>query len=173
MLNLETFFSEGYVKHLDSNIDVSQYEDYNFPDCTDNEIFEKTKQSDVERFACQHHLLELHEYLGQEYVSKLFNEYEIKERDLWDGVDHRSRVWHNDHEQGDPFNSTFLVYIDEQTEENGNFIAVRGPNSEKYEYPKRGEFMWLNQKEMFQHKANHQSGLRRLVGFEFYIPALL
>ncbi len=171
-IDFTNFFTNGYILHRDANIDVSEFDSYNFPDCTDSEEVIYNAQSPIEKAICQAHLMQLHNYLANNYVSKIFDNFEFKERDIWNGVDIGSIEWHNDHEDGDPFNSTILLYLDDNTPENGNFIAVRGPNSENILYPRRGEFVWLNKKKIFQHKAKHTSGKRRLLGFEFYIPGL-
>ena len=53
-----------------------------------------------------------------------FDEFEMKDCAMWSGVDEGSREWHNDFEDGDAFNSNILVYMDDNTEENGNNIQV-------------------------------------------------
>lgn len=172
MIQFDNFFSHGYILHCDENINVSKYDSYTFPDCTKSEEEILKAQGPQEKAICQLDLQVLHEYLAKNYVSKLFANYDIMHRDLWCGVDEGSVEWHNDHEDGDPFNSTILVYMDDNTPENGNFIAVRGPAVETILYPKRGEFIWLNQKKIFQHKAKHNSGVRRVLGFEFFVHDL-
>lgn len=171
-IDFTKFFTDGYILYRDESINVSVFDCYNFPDCTDTEQKIILAQSPQEKANCKQHLNIIHKYLAENYVSKIFKNFEIKENDIWNGVDEGSRRWHNDYEDGDPFNVTFLIYLDDNTPENGNFIGVRGPGVENILYPKRGEFIWLNQKKIFQHIAKHSSGKRRLLGFEFFISEL-
>lgn len=172
MIDFSKFFIDGYIQHYDENIDINEFEKYSFQDCRDENSCNYHSQNKVEKHMSQLQLGEVHRYLADTYVSKLFTDFQFKECDLWSGVDDGSKEWHNDHIDGDPFNTTFLIYLDDNTPENGNYIAVRGPDTEITLYPKRGDFIWLNQNRMFEHKAKHNSGQRRVLGFEFYIPAL-
>jgi len=173
MIPFDDFFVKGYILYRDPLIDVSKFDHYDFPDCTDTNENIFNAQISLKKTMCQQQLKEIHQYLSDNYVSKIFKNFEMKEFDIWNGVDEGSIKWHNDYEDGDPFNSTFLIYLDDNTPENGNFIAIRSPDCENILYPKRGDFVWLNQKKIFQHKAKHQSGKRRLLGFEFFIDDLI
>ena len=172
MIDFSKFFINGYIQHYDENINLSVFDKYNFPDCTSSEFDIKNALSFEEKVICENYLEDIHHYVADKYVSVIFENFELKEHALWSGVDDGSKEWHNDHIDGDPFNTTFLIYLDDNTPENGNYIAVRGPDTENTLYPKRGDFVWLNQNRMFEHKAKHNSGQRRVLGFEFYIPAL-
>jgi hypothetical protein len=166
-VKFENLFTDGYLLHKDDSIDIGYFDQFSFPDC--NQEGEMSLDLPEEGF---NRLTAIHKYLAETYVAPVFPDFEIKEHAIWNGVDSGSSRWHNDFEDGDPFNLTFLIYLDDNTEENGNHLAVRGPAVENTIYPKRGEFICLNQKRIFYHKACHKSGMRRILGFEFFIPAL-
>lgn len=167
MLQLENLFIDGYILHKDDSIDIAYFDQFEFKHCdVEGELSLELPQEALVR------LDSIHKYLADAYVSKIFPEFEPKEHSIWNGVDAGSSRWHNDYEDGDPFNLTFLIYLDDNTEENGNHLAVRGSGEEHILYPKRGEFICLNQKRTFKHKACHKSGMRRILGFEFFVPAL-
>ena len=65
-----------------------------------------------------------------------------------------------------------LIYLDDNTKQNGNNIQVRTGDYHFTLYPKRRDFVWLNQKKCFQHRAQHLSGIRRVLSFEYLVPAL-
>lgn len=165
--DIDRLFTEGFFHTLDENIDVAFFDQFQFPDCDQ----EGEMSLDLPEFGVER-LRQIHDYLEKEYVSKIFPEYEKKEFAMWNGVDAGSARWHNDYEDGDPFNLTFLIYLDNNTPENGNHISISGPGCETTVYPKRGTMICLNQKKIFKHKACHYSGMRRLIGFEFFVPAL-
>ena len=169
-MDLTNFFLYGYIHHRDSNIQVESFDDANFVDCStlrDNVDVQRADSRYVDK------LNALHDYLGKTYIKQLFDEYTLTQCAMWAGVDSGSSVWHNDHKQGGRFTSNLLVYLDDNNQELGNFIQVRGSGFEHTIYPKRGDFVWLNQKSCFEHRAQNDNGLRRVLSFEFYIPALL
>ena len=68
-------------------------------------------------------------------------------------------------------NSNILVYLEEGTMENDNYIEVLGVDKCRI-YPLRGDFVWLNQQPQFEHRANNGEGIRRVIHFPYYIPSL-
>lgn len=137
------------------------FKTFEFPDCNDGdaEFGEKATQ-----------LLQIvHQHVASKYVSTLFDEYEVGQFGMWAGVDSLSKDWHND--SNNEFNSNFLVYLDDG-EQYGNSIEIKTPTEEFKIYPKKNQFVWLNQNKKFLHRATHTSGPRRLLSFEFKIPAL-
>lgn len=166
MDKLQSFFVDGYVHAtLEEDVDISIFDTMTFVDCTQPEelwLDENAKS----------HLKVLHNYFAERYISKIFGAFEMKDCAMWSGVDEGSREWHNDYEDGDSFNSNILVYLDDNTVDNGNNIQVRDAANHWTLYPKRRDFVWLNQKKCFQHRAQHKSGVRRVLSFEYLIPAL-
>ena len=65
-------------------------------------------------------------------------------------------------------NSNVLVYLDD-TREHKNGIDVKSQIEEYNITPKENEFVWLNQGKMYQHKASHNGGRRRILSFEYWI----
>lgn len=166
MTNEQTFFIDGYWHDtLPENIDIDGFDKFDFKDCTQPEELwlDPAAQKDLN---C------IHKWLADEYISKMFDDFEMKQCAMWSGVDEGSRNWHNDYEDGDSFNSNILIYLDDNTKANGNNIQVRTGDYHFTLYPKRRDFVWLNQKKCFQHRAQHLSGTRRVLSFEYLIPAL-
>lgn len=162
----QTFFVDGYwLGTLPDNLDIEMFETFDFKDCNQpEEIWLDPKaKSDLSR---------IHQWFADNYVSKMFDDFEMKDCAMWSGVDEGSRNWHNDFEDGDAFNSNILVYMDDNTEENGNNIQVASNDYINILYPSRRDFVWLNQKKCFQHRATHKSGVRRVLSFEYLVPAL-
>jgi len=167
MTNEQTFFIDGYWHGtLPNNLDIDRFETFKFIDCTQPEDLWLDP-------AAKRELDFIHKWLADTYISTIFNEYELKDTAMWSGVDHGSREWHNDFEDSNKFNSNILIYMDDNTKWNGNNIQVRTSDYHYYLYPKRGDFIWLNQKKCFEHRAAHKSGQRRVLSFEYLIPALL
>ena len=110
----------------------------------------------------------LHQHIGRRYVSTVFNEYTIIKNSMWSGVDSLSKDWHNKGCQES--NSSFLIYLDDG-ETYGNSIEIKTPSEEFKIYPKKNQFVWLNQDKKFSYRETHVSGPRRLLSFEFKIPA--
>lgn len=164
---IENFFLHGY--YLDENLgmDFSDYKSMNFKDCNDKDEdswLDKRYLSDLKK---------IQEFFADRYISSIFTNYELKDCGMWEGVDDGSSKWHNDYLDGDTFNSNILVYLDDNTIENGNSIEVRGPGFTHKLYPKANQLIWLNQKRIFEHRATHSSGRRRILSFEYFIPELV
>ena len=168
-MNLEDFFIKGFVTGvLDKSIDLKEFYQYEFIHCEDEDISWNNPEA-------ENKIRTLQKYFADTYVSKIFNDFEYKDVCMWAGVDSGSAVWHNDFEDGDKFNSNVLVYLDDLTPDNGNKIKIRDNTTLKEYtiYPKKGNFVWLNQQKHYEHKATHNSGNRRVVCFKYLIPALI
>lgn len=166
-----SFFANGYLHgHL------SEVSNYNFDQFTFVDCFNYDKESDkspIVDIRAKDILMEIYRLLEDRYIKQMFDRYQLLEMSMWQGVDDLSRTWHNDYIKGKTFNSNILVYLDEGNEINGNFIEVKNQIEEFKIYHKAGDFVWLNQKENFRHKATHNSGQRRLISYELMIPDLL
>lgn len=166
MTDEQTFFIDGYIHGtLPFNLDIDRFDKFNFIDCTQPEDLWTAPEAEFD-------LAIIHKWLADKYVSKLFDDFEMKDCAMWSGVDHGSREWHNDFEDSNKFNSNILIYLDDNTKQNGNNIQVKTHDYIFKLYPKRRDFVWLNQKKCFEHRAAHKTGERRVLSFEYLIPAL-
>lgn len=166
-----SFFSNGYLHGHIPEVNSYDFSQFEFVDC-----FKHAKVLDLKPVIDEraHNVLtEIYQLIEDRYIRHMFDRYELLEMSMWEGVDELSRTWHNDYIKGKTFNSNILVYLDEGNEENGNFIEVKNQEEEFKIYHKAGDFVWLNQKHIFRHKATHTSGQRRLISYELMIPDLL
>jgi hypothetical protein len=157
------FFTNGFVTGQIEMDAAFLFKKFEFPSCDNDD-----PTPDINPSA--KNLLDiLHKHIAQKYVSALFADFSIGENAMWSGVDSMSTDWHNDGREG--FNSNFLVYLDDG-EAYGNKIEVKAVTEQFTIFPKKNQFVWLNQSGGFLHKATHVSGPRRVLSFEFDIPAL-
>jgi hypothetical protein len=159
----DNFLFLGYYYDECPNIDFSFFEDKEFKDCT-------LKEPQFLNYEIKQRLKQYQKKLSEIYISEFFDNFEYRDCGMWKGVDEGSSKWHNDYLDGDNFNSNILVYLDDNNEKNGNSIEVRGPGFSHKIYPQKNQLIWLNQKRIFQHKATHSGGERRLLSFEYFIP---
>lgn len=158
---MNEFLTNGFATGV-LTLDVAfLFKRFPFPNCNDGEA---TPSPEAEMY-----LQSLHEHIATKYVSTMFDEFGFGEHNMWSGVDGPSQEWHND--SCDEFNSNFLVYLDDGEMYN-NFIEVKTPVEEFKIYPKKNQFVWLNQNQRFLHRATHTEGPRRVLSFEFKIPAI-
>jgi len=164
--NITDFFIFGYFLDETPNIDITEFKTMHFQNCNtvaDDFKLDQDTQCKLER---------IHAYLAEHYVSQVFSKFDLRECNMWDGVDPKSSIWHNDYFSNSAFNSNILIYLDDNTEDNGNSIEVRSNESYVKLHPKENQLLWLNQQHTFQHKATHATGRRRLLSFEFFIDEL-
>lgn len=163
--DVNSFFINGYMHgHIDEieSIDFNKYE---FVNCAhDPEPNGKADESIITL------LDKIYDKLKTEYVGKLFHDFTLHESNIWQGVDSGSKEWHNDYDEYKSFNSNILVYLDDSYGK--NTIEIRNEFEEFVIYPKKGDFVWLNQNPKFEHRAKHVEGIRRLMSFEIYINGL-
>ncbi len=153
--NLDSFFINGFYKgHIDFIEDIN-FNNYKFIDC--NEEF-RLLDKQLEPI-----LLRVKEHLIKNHVSVIFDKYNIIDQYAWSGVDGYSKEWHNDLKEG--FDSNVIVYLDDSLGE--NTIEFKNQTEQFKIYPKKGDFVWINQSKQFQHKATHITGNRRVMGFDF------
>ena len=167
--NLTSYFTDGYFMDnlftCTPSVNLTIFDAFNFTDSLNEEDL------NIDPFA-KELLNDMHQYFAKKWIELIFVDYELKVNGMWSGVDEGSMKWHNDFEDGDPFNSNILVYLND-TDDKENNIQVRtnkGPGT--ILHPQRGDFVWLNQSSCFEHKASHNSGTRRLLSFEFLISGL-
>jgi len=158
---LENFLLNGFATGIMQSDLAFLFKRFQFADCNDGD-------SEIDPEAVNL-LNALHSFISNTYVSPLFSEYTIARSCMWTGVDSLSKDWHNDNCA--EFNSNFLIYLDDG-ETYGNSIEIKTPSEEFKIYPKKNQFVWLNQDKKFLHRATHVSGPRRLLSFEFKIPAI-
>ena len=160
-----SFFVNGYIHGHISDIESIDFDKYEFVDCTNNPEYDGLADQNIMPL-----LDEVYDKLKTEYISKLFQNFNLHERNIWQGVDAGSKEWHNDYAEYKSFNSNILVYLDDSYGK--NTIEVRNESEEFIIYPKKGDFVWLNQNPKFEHRARHIEGIRRLISFEMYINDL-
>ncbi len=163
-MQLDDFFVKGYYTDILSIDIASEFSNYVFADCRVSDSMHIAQ--DVKA-----RLNELHLYLAENYVSKIFSSYKTLGNGMWDNVDNGSDTWHNDLSDGKLLNSNILLYIDDNRLYN-NSIMVRNKIEEFKIQPQPNQLIWLNQSTCFEHKAVHNSGSRRLLSFEFFIDGL-
>jgi hypothetical protein len=162
---ITNFFVNGYIHgHIDEIVSID-FDKYTFIDCNnencENMVFDASLTPLLNKF---------YKILEDRFVSKIFNSYTLYQLNAWKGVDSYSSEWHNDFTSTSNFNSNILIYLDDSYDK--NTIEVRNAFEEFVIYPKKGDFVWLNQNPKFEHRARHVEGIRRLISFEMYINDL-
>lgn len=162
--NLDSFFINGFYYGNIDRICQIDFDKYNFLHCNKVEgVVRPDLESELKTI-----IEETKVFLVENYISKVFTNYQFLDYYAWEGVDPGSSVWHNDKREG--FNSNILVYLDDSL--GCNTIEVKSDNEEFKMYPKKGDFIWLNQSTRFLHRATHIQGRRRVFSFEFNIDDL-
>lgn len=170
----EDFFIKGYAKGMyDNESALSFFDSFVFQDA---ELVDRRPPPGSEKA-----LNDIATFMKENYINQIFDDVTIKQVSMWQSVDGPSSDWHNDRYykkidentwEGHRFNSNILIYLDKNSKEIGNSIEFKNQNEEFIEYPSRGDFVWINQSQGFQHRATHKQGSRRVLSFEYYIPAL-
>jgi hypothetical protein len=157
---LDNFLIKGYAIFSNPNlIDLSLFKIINveieedLPDVTDT--LEK------------HLLQQFVDYVSEQYVSKVYDNFEIRCVNVWDGVDLGSMCWHNDLVENFDFN--VLYYYDNTSIDVGGQIEFKYPGGEDIVYPQAGNLIFINQSLQFQHKANRSTAPRRVASIEYKI----
>ena len=86
---LDDFFVKGYYTDILSIDIASEFSNHVFANCRVSDSMDIAQ--DVKA-----RLNELHLYLAENYVSKIFSSYKILGNGMWDNVDNGSDTWHND-----------------------------------------------------------------------------
>ena len=166
-MNTYDFFVNGYIQgHLDE-IDNYDFSEFVFLDCSEKDDIDNNPITEKK---AKKYLTEIYNILLDKYLSKLFPNIELLAQSMWQGVDRKAKEWHTDYAENNNFNSNLLLYLDDNY---GNSIQVKNQVEEFVIYPTRGDFMWLNQNKIFQHRAKHIAGPRRLLGYDMYIHGLM
>jgi hypothetical protein len=105
------------------------------------------------------------------YVSALDPEFKRLACQMVQGVNKRARVWHNDVVYDYDMNLTFLVYLDDTTEFKNGF-DICNQIEEWNILPKPGDMIMMMVNKKFHHKGNYNGGKRRVVLFDYFVPAL-
>ena len=88
-MQLTDFFVKGYYSDILNTDILAEFDNYKFVNCQENSSMHIT---DV----IQKKLDDLHLYLAETYVSKVFSSYRLLNNGMWDNVDSGSSEWHND-----------------------------------------------------------------------------
>ena len=155
------FFLKGFM-HGRFFEPIDDFYNFTFPDCT-RHTPENITQPAKEQLEI------LHAVVGERLISYLFKHYELRDCGMWEGVDDYSKIWHNDFEGDKKMNTNVLVYLDDAAPY-ANTIEVKSNETEYTIIPDKGDFVWLNQtKNIYQHRATHNGGRRRILSFEYFI----
>jgi hypothetical protein len=106
-------------------------------------------------------------YISENYVSTLYNNFEVTYYSVWNGVHEGSTKWHNDSDEG--FNFGVNYYHDNTDENIGGSVEFRYPGGEDTVYPKSGDLIFINQNKNFLHKANRSKSSRRVASIEYKV----
>jgi hypothetical protein len=141
--------ADGFIH---GKIDVPNFDDVVFPHADDDGIDPKA----LDRLD-----------ILQQTIEQIVSPAEYVSRCMWHSADQYSQQFHNDSYEG--FNSSFLVYLDPPLQ---NCIQIKNTILDKVNtiYAGPNEFVWLNQKEQYQHRVVYKDGQRRVIGFEYNIP---
>lgn len=165
-LNYNDFFLRGFTTG-EFWKDVSYFKKYDIKNAEDPNVGEACSvPKDAEK-----ELQKLQREIGEKLISNVFAKWECRNVGAWEGVDEGSVVWHNDQMDGKNMNSNVIIYLDDTREHNNN-IQVKNQIEEFVITPKENDFIWLNQNNLFRHKASHNDGRRRILSFEYYIDGL-
>lgn len=110
--------------------------------------------------------------LKARYVDEVYGSSEYVKFIVWEGVDYDNQHWHTDYFEG--YNSFFLMYFDDQSEETGGAIRFKWGNTDAETatfYPKRGDVFWVSNKRGYFHRADPVTPgtRRRAASFDFNI----
>lgn len=166
-VDYSNFFVNGFTQGTLNFDAVTMFQEFDFPDCT----ADRNTSFTIDPIA-QIRLDAIHGYLANTLITPMFQVYTFGNNGMWSGVDSGSATWHNDFTDTDSFTSNILIYL-EDGEPYGNSVEFKNQVEEWKVIPKPNEFVWINQNHNFMHRATHIAGPRRLLSFEFYIPALI
>jgi hypothetical protein len=153
------FIMNGYVHNTVPFLKNIVFDDYVFTDCNSEDAEESFMDDRLIPI-----LNETKSFLIENYM-RSFKNCEFIRMGAWSGVDDDSTKWHNDFEEG--FNANIVVYLDDSLNENK--IEIKNSNEEVAIYPKKGDFVLINQDTKFKHRATHAIGQRRVFSFEFNV----
>jgi hypothetical protein len=87
-----------------------------------------------------------------EMLNQNFKSVQVGKKELWEGTEPTSCVWHNDLVEG--WNLFALVYFNDMTEETGGSISFKNAEEEIYTvYPKYGTCIFVNMMPWYYHKV--------------------
>ena len=166
--NYQDFFTKGFVHgNILSHKDISKFEKFHFIDCRQEDIPNNSSLPPKELIPL------FNDYASKfesKLISKLFTNFKRLDFGMWQGVDLESMDWHNDNLYGESFNSNILIYLEDHTE---TALEVKSQSAEIKIPVRSGDFIWINQSLNFQHRARQESGKRRILSFEYFLPGLV
>lgn len=154
------FLTKGFaIFEVPNLIDLSQF---NITNVELNDNLENKFSVDEEA-----QLKNFIDYVSNNFVKPLYNNFEVVYYSVWDGVDAGSLSWHNDSVEGFDFN--VLYYFDNTDEEVGGSVEFRYSDGEYKIYPKAGNLIFINQNGKFFHKASRSNTHRRVASIEYKV----
>lgn len=99
-------------------------------------------------------LIETHEILSKQYISKIFSNYKFGYRDLWNGIDIGADNFHNDLNEGP--NVFFLLYFNTMDDTTGGGIGFRDSVTKEetgFLYPQKYDVLLGSQQSSWEHRV--------------------
>lgn len=162
---LEDFFTKGfqifngqpYYDSLQSTVAETKFDYF-----TGDEYHASHNQDLLDMILLENHLL-----IAQDIVEKYFTKYSIGRRMIWESVNRRAMLWHND--LADHTNTFFLLYHNDTSEILGGAVCFRYNGIEEKIYPRAGDLIFFNSLNNFEHKAENSSQQRVVSSYYFDI----
>lgn len=163
--HIENFYNKGfyvfdgskYYQTLQSVVSETKFDDF-----TGDEYHPSSNQELLNILLLQTHL-----ELARDIIEKYFDNYEMGNRKIWESVNQRATLWHND--LADHTNTFFLLYHNDTSEETGGRISLRYNGVEEHIYPKAGMLILFNQENNFLHKVENSKYQRVVSSYYFNI----
>lgn len=163
--NLHDFFNKGYqvfdgqkyYDNLKSLLHTTKFDNY-----TGDENHPSNNKDLIEILLLQNHL-----QIAEDIIEKYFSNYEIGRRMIWESVNKKAMLWHND--LNDHTNTFFLLYHNDTNSNIGGSVNFRYKNIEEKIYPKAGTLIFFNCLNNFEHKAENSKQQRIVSSYYFNI----
>jgi hypothetical protein len=164
---ISDLFINGFVQLTLPEINKYNYDEYKFCIAFDEgDAYAHTSDPKFEPI-----FEEFAKLIEDRYVRPLDASFTRLAYQMVQGVNLRARVWHTDVVYDYDMNLTFLIYLDD-TSEFKNGFDIRNQVEEWNLLPKPGDMLMTMVNKKFQHKGNYNGGTRRVLLFDYFVPAL-
>ena len=169
--NLNNFYINGYTILPLPEVFKYNFDNYNFIQAG-NQPDDFVYKNDLKLLSI---IDEFRLLIEQRYVSFFGSDYKNLRKLGCNLAHNKARKWHNDIDTWADLNIclVFNLYLDD-TEDSNNGFDIKTTREEFKLFPKKGELFMLNVNEVFVHKANinNENTKRRVMTFDYYVPAL-
>jgi hypothetical protein len=149
-----------------------------YADLLDNELleFKWDDQYRIRENAPTNHLktvnsilFAIHTDLENTYIAPYTTEYELKSRNLWEGLSQNTDVWHHDSIDLKTGNVFFLLYFNDMIDEGA--LWIKNATEERRIVPKKGTLVMLNNdpSDVWKHRAETANNKRITAKFGFFV----